>query len=53
MKENQTCESDDLNPEYLFNLVHTKLLLDIATGELNAQELARKNIDSRDIPMKF
>ena len=53
MKENQTCESDDLNPEYLFNLVHTKLLLDIATGELNAQELARKNIDSRDTPIKF
>ena len=53
MKENQTCESDDPNPEYLFNFVHIKLLLDIATGELNAQELARKNMASRDTPIKF
>jgi len=49
MEENQTCESDDLNPEFVFNTVHTELLLKLATGAVNAQELACKNMASRGL----
>jgi hypothetical protein len=49
MKENHAYESDDLNPEYVFNTVHTELLLKLATGAVNAQELARKNMVSRGL----
>jgi len=49
MEENKTYESDDLNPEYVFNIVHTELLLKLATGAVNAQELARKNMASRGL----
>jgi hypothetical protein len=49
MKENHAYESDDLNPEYLFNTVHTELLLKLATGAVNAQKLACKNMASRGL----
>ena len=49
MEENKTYESDDLNPEYVFNTVHTELLLKLATGAVNAQELARKQMTSRGL----
>ncbi|NIA20033.1 MAG: hypothetical protein GWP07_06360 [Xanthomonadaceae bacterium] len=46
---NETYESDDLNPEYVFNTVYTELLLKLATGEVNAQKLACKNMASRGL----
>ncbi len=49
MEKNKTYESDDLNPEYVFNTVHTELLLKLANGAVNAQELARKEMASRGL----
>ena len=49
MEENKTYESDDLNPEYVFNMVHTELLLQLADGTLNPQELARKEMANRGL----
>jgi len=47
--ENQTDESDDLNPEYVFSTIHTELLLKLAIGAANAQELACKTMASRGL----
>ena len=44
--------SDELNPEFVFSQIHTKLLIQIAKGELDAnilarQQLAKRGLDSR------
>lgn len=43
---------DDLNPEYLFSLTHSKLLCKIATGEINAKHLARKQLADRGLDLE-
>ena len=49
MQNNQTYDADELNPAYIFNLTWTELLLKLADGTLNAQELARKEMANRGL----
>lgn len=49
MEENQTYESDELNPKYVFNTVYTELLLKLASGAVDAQELACKEMACRGL----
>jgi len=39
--------SDDLNPIFIFALTHNELLSKIAKGEINTQELAKKELENR------
>ena len=39
--------SDDLNPKYMFQTMHTSLLVKIVSGQINAKKLARKELDNR------
>ena len=39
--------SDDLNPRYLFSLTATDLLTKIISREIDAKELAKKELDNR------
>ena len=41
--------SDDRNPEYIFTLTDTGLLLDIAAGKIDVQELVRKELAGRGV----
>ncbi|MEA2107897.1 MAG: hypothetical protein U9P07_00540 [Pseudomonadota bacterium] len=47
MGENKTYESDALNPRYVFQAIEHELLMEIATGEVNAQKVACKVLASR------
>ena len=38
---------DSLNPLFLFSTTDKQLLIDIATGKLNAKELAKKELSNR------
>lgn len=44
----QKC-ADDLNPKFVFALTDSRLLADLATGKINAQEWAKKEMASRGI----
>lgn len=41
--------SDDLNPAYIFTLTATALLSKIAKGEINAQDLAKRELENRGV----
>lgn len=41
--------SDDDNPAYLFNTTNTSLLVQIAKGEVDAEELAKKELANRGL----
>ncbi len=41
--------NDELNPEYLFRLTYTELLVKIASGEIDAQECAQKELKNRGL----
>lgn len=41
--------SDDLNPIFLFGTAHTELLLAIATGKLDAVQLAKEELANRGL----
>jgi hypothetical protein len=41
--------SDDTNPKYMFQTFHTKLVLAIAEGRLDAQEYAKREMASRGL----
>ncbi len=49
MQNNQTYDADELNPAYIFNSTWTELLLKLADGTLNPQELARKEMANRGL----
>ena len=38
---------DELNPTFLFSLTYTELLLRVAKGEINAQDLAKVELCKR------
>lgn len=40
-------DSDELNPQYIFNLTATELLLAIARGNINVVERAKKELANR------
>lgn len=39
--------NDDFNPAFIFSTTNTELLTKIATGEINAQELAKRELENR------
>lgn len=39
--------SDELNPQFLFQTIHTSLLVDILSGKIDAVEAARKELQNR------
>ena len=41
--------SDDLNPKYMFNMTATTILVDIASGKINAVDYARTQLANRGI----
>ena len=41
--------SDDLNPEYMFNMTATEILLQIAKGKIDAVDYAKKQLSNRGI----
>lgn len=43
---------DDLNPDFLFNLTHSALLVDIAKGRIDPVALAKKALANRGIDDK-
>ena len=58
MKFEEKCEkiinevSDDKNPEYLFSDVDSKLLIDIASGKIDAKKLAAQEMSNRGFDKK-
>ena len=44
--------ADALNPNMLFNSTATELLVKIASGELNAQDLAKQQLEGRGLNNK-
>lgn len=40
---------DDKNPAYLFTGIHTELLIKALSGEINLQELAKKEMANRGL----
>ncbi|CAN5377615.1 hypothetical protein BH11BAC1_BH11BAC1_16650 [soil metagenome] len=40
-------DSDELNPKYIFNMTATELLVAIATGKLDAKEMAKQQLVNR------
>lgn len=44
-----TTTSDDLNPTMMFHTIAQALVLDIALGKLDAQELAQRELSNRGI----
>lgn len=48
--EKETQElSDDLNPKYMFNMTATTILVDIASGKIDAVDYARTQLANRGI----
>lgn len=43
---------DELNEKFLFNMTHTQLLLRIVSGEIDAKELAIKQLNNRGLDIK-
>ena len=41
--------NDDKNPNLMFNRIDTELLVKIASGEIDAQELARMQLANRGL----
>jgi len=41
--------ADELNPAFVFTLTFTELLKDIASGKINAQELAKRELETRGL----
>lgn len=41
--------SDELNPEFLFRLTYTELLVKIASGEIDAKDYAQKELKNRGL----
>ncbi|GAB2798640.1 hypothetical protein GCM10027275_50280 [Rhabdobacter roseus] len=44
-------EADDLNPNLLFSTTWTELLVAIANGQVDAQELARQQLAGRGLDL--
>lgn len=44
--------SDDMNPRFLFQSIHTSLLVDILSGKIAAIEAARKELQNRGLNEK-
>lgn len=40
---------DDENPQYLFNSTHTKLLVAIVQGQIDAQAVAQEQLKNRGL----
>jgi hypothetical protein len=40
---------DELNPAFIFGLTSSELLSQIAKGEINAQELAKRTLENRGL----
>lgn len=49
MKNEQTYLPDEINPQFLFSTTSTELLLQIANGEIDANELALQELRNRRI----
>lgn len=49
MKNEQTYLPDEINPQFLFSTTSTELLLQIAVGEIDANELALQELRNRRI----
>lgn len=43
---------DELNEKFLFNMTHTQLLLRIVSGEIDAKELAIKQLKNRGLDIE-
>jgi hypothetical protein len=43
---------DELNPQYLFNLTATELLVQIANGTIDAKKIASQQLQSRGLNLK-
>ena len=41
--------ADELNPQFIFTLTHTELLIKILKGEINMYELAKKEMENRGL----
>jgi hypothetical protein len=41
--------SDETNPKFLFHTTHTKLVKAVATGSLDARELAKREMANRGL----
>lgn len=41
--------SDELNPQFLFQTIHTSLLVDILSGKINPVEGARRELQNRGL----
>ena len=48
-RREEKTHSDETNTDYLFNGTWTELLTRIASGEINAQELAKKQLANRGL----
>lgn len=40
---------DDLNPDFIFSGTFTELLIRVANGELNAQDIAKRQLENRGL----
>lgn len=48
-KNQEEAVSDDLNPQFIFSMTATELLLKIASGKIDAIDFARKELSNRGI----
>lgn len=46
---NNSTQTDELNPELVFNTTYTAILVAIAKGEIDAKELAIKQLNDRGL----
>lgn len=46
---NNSTQTDELNPELVFNATYTAILVAIAKGEIDAKELAIKQLNDRGL----
>lgn len=43
---------DELNPVFIFGMTHNELLVKIASGELDAKDLAKRELAARGFDVK-
>jgi len=43
---------DDLNPDFIFSLTFTELVVKIAKGEINAQDIAKRELENRGLDIE-
>ena len=52
MKKEQEELPDELNPDYVFSLTHSSLLIDMAKGRINPVAMAKQELAGRGIDDK-